>query len=116
MMDKRDRNRREKKKQEQRRRIRSSHLRKKRRSLHIKHKKRRKKDCMVGVPFVIAFHGDPARLFYCADYPVSYELIPRTSVYPAYMRPFERLGTFGMHHVTQIHGKILIFEAGCGAG
>ena len=88
----------------------------KKRSLHAKHKKRRKKDCMIGLPFVTAFLGDPTRLYYCADYPISYELIPRTSIYPAYMRPFERLGTFGMHHVTQIHGKILIFEAGCGAG
>jgi len=115
-MDKRDRKRREKKKQEQRRRTRSSLLRKKRRSLHAKHKKRRKKDCMVGVPFVIAFHGDPARLFYCADYPTSFELIPRTSVYPIYETPLERLAKYIGHHVTQIHGKILIFDAGCGAG
>lgn len=115
-MDKRDKKRREKKKQEQRRRTRNSLLRKKRRSLHAKHKRRRKKDCMVGLPFVIAFHGDPARLFYCADYPTSFELIPRTSVYPQYMTPLERLAKYIEHHVTQIHSTVLIFDAGCGAG
>jgi len=87
-------------------------LKKKRRSLHKKHKDRRKKDCMIGLPFIIAFHGDPSQLFYCADYPTSYELIPRTNKYPwEYNSPLERLKRYMEHHVTQIHDKVLIYKA-----
>lgn len=88
-------------------------LKKKRRSLHHKHRDRRKKDCMIGLPFVIAFTGDPAQLFYCADYPTSFELIPRTKRYPwEYNGPFARLIRYQEHHVTQIHNKVLIYKAG----
>jgi len=111
----RDRKRRDKKKTKQRARQRTKQrlrLKKKRLSLHDKHKKRRKKDCILGMPFIVAFTGDPSQLFYCADYPTSYELIPRTEQYPRYGKLFERLQRYMAHHVTQIHGKVLIYKAG----
>jgi len=86
-------------------------LRRKQRSLHDKHKERRKKDCMIGMPFIIAFQGDPSGTYYCADYPTSFELIARTSQYPQRMGPFARLKQYLSHHVTQIHAKILIYKA-----
>lgn len=87
-------------------------LRKKRRSLHDKHKNRRKKDCMIGMPFIIAFTGDPSQLFYCDDFPKTYELIPRTEKYPTYGKYFARLIRYLAHWVTQIHNKVLIYKAG----
>jgi hypothetical protein len=87
-------------------------LKKRRRSLHNKHKDRRKKDCMIGMPFIVAFHGDPAQLFYCDDYPKTYELIPRTEKFPMYERYFARLMRYLSHWVTQIHNKVLIWKAG----
>lgn len=87
-------------------------LKKKRHSLHDKHKDRRKKDCILGMPFIIAFQGDPTKTYYCADYPSSFELIPRTDKYPKYSGPFKRLKTYLDHHVTQIHNKVLIYKAG----
>lgn len=106
----------EKKKQQtrERQRVRQVQLlRKKRRSLHDKHKDRRKKDCMIGLPFIIAFHGDPSQLFYCADIPKTYELIPRTNNYPwSWEGPLARLMRYLDHHVTQIHNKVLIWKAG----
>ena len=86
--------------------------RKKYRSLHDKHRERRKKDCMIGMPFIIAFQGDPAGKFYCNDYPDTFELIPRTKQYPKYTNPFQRLKTYLKHHVTSIHRKVLIYKAG----
>jgi len=84
----------------------------KRRSLHDKHKERRKRDCMIGMPFIIAFTGDPAGLFYCADIPQTFELIPRTSNFPnRWMQPFARLKQYLWHHVTCIAKKILIYKA-----
>lgn len=103
-----------KSKSKQRRRTaqRQKHKRK-RRSLHKKHKDRRKKDCILGMPFIIAFEGDPARLFYCADIPKTYELVPRTSMYPWIVEgPLERLKRYLDHHVTQMHSKVLIYKAG----
>jgi len=81
------------------------------RSLHDKHKERRKRDCMIGLPFIIAFQGDPTMTYYCADLPQSFELIPRTERYPSNKSPFERLATYLKHHVTQIHAKVLIYKA-----
>lgn len=118
-MDRKDRKRREeekKKKERQKQRRYTAQrllLRKKRMRLHDMHKKRRKKDCIIGMPFIVAFHGDPAQLFYCADFPTSYELIPRTDKYPwNYDGPLERLKRYMWHHVTQIHDKVLIWKAG----
>lgn len=82
------------------------------RSLHEKHKERRKRDCMIGLPLIIAFHGDPARMFFCADYPTSYELIPRTSWYPKRGRPWERIKQYTSHHITSISLRVLVYKAG----
>lgn len=101
-----------KSKKKQRRARQKQKLKKRRRSLHKKHKQRRKKDCMIGMPFIIAFTGDPMQLFYCADYPTSFELIPRTGRYPWYSGPFARLIQYLSHWVTQIHNKVLIWKAG----
>jgi len=111
---KNDKRRKKKTKKKTRLRVRQRQLlKKKRRSLHKKHKDRRKKDCMIGLPFIIAFHEDPSQLFYCADYPTTFELIPRTSKYPWYYNsPFARLLRYLEHHVTQIHEKVLIYKAG----
>lgn len=85
----------------------------KRRSLHRKHKERRKKDCMIGLPFIIAFQGDPAQLFYCNDIPRTFELIPRTEKYPFYMlSALDRLKQYMKHHVVHIAKKVLIYKAG----
>ena len=101
------------KKQKTRRKTRQRLILRKKRSLHAKHKKHRKKDCIMGMPFIIAFHGDPAQLYYCADIPKTYELIPRTVKYPwQYNSSLARLKRYMEHYVTQISGKILIFKAG----
>lgn len=82
----------------------------KRRSLHDKHKERRKKDCMIGLPFITAFQGDPAMPFYCNDVrdydgtPV-YELIYSE-------RKLARLARYLNHHVVTMHAKVLIYKAG----
>lgn len=87
--------------------------RKKRRSLLERCRRRRKRDCMIGLPFIIGFAGDPAQLYYCADFTTSYELIPRTQRYPwDYETPFARLKRYTAHHITQIHNKVLIYKAG----
>jgi hypothetical protein len=112
-MGKKDRRKRKRSKQKSRSHVKQRQLlRKKRRSLHDKHKRRRKKDCVLGMPFIIAFHGDPTKTYYCADYPSSFELIPRTNKYPNYSGPFARLKRYMQHHVTQIHDKVLIYKAG----
>jgi hypothetical protein len=72
-------------------------------------RERRKKDCTLGLPFVVAFQGDPAQTFFCADYPTSYELIPRTGKYNGGL---ERLAQYMRHHVTCLHRKVLIYKAG----
>ena len=64
------------------------------------------------MPFVIAFQGDPAQMFYCADYPMSYELIPRTRNYTRYAAPLQRLLKFMRHHVSGIGTRVLIHKAG----
>lgn len=76
-----------------------------------KRRKRRKKDCMLGLPFIIGFQGDPMRLFYCNDIPKYYELIPRTELYPHCYGPFERLKKYMKHFVIKMHGKVLIWKA-----
>jgi len=76
-------------------------------------KRRRKRDCNLGMPFIIAFQGDPTQLYYCADFPTSFELIPRTRKYPwNYNSPFARLKRYMKHHVTSLHKKVLIYKAG----
>jgi hypothetical protein len=85
--------------------------RRKHRSLHDKHNERRKKDCILGMPFIVAFQGDPSKTFYCADHPETFELIPRTGRFPKYERPLARLARYLDHHVTQIHAKVLIYKA-----
>lgn len=89
--------------------------RRKYRSLHDKHKDRRKKDCMIGMPFVIAYQGDPAQNFFCNDIH-TYDLIFGE-------KNFARLERYLAHHVVTMHEKVLIFEAGpdhqcpaCGIG
>jgi len=86
------------------------HTEKKRRSLHRKHRDRRKRDCMIMMPFIVAFQGDPARPFYCNDVrdyhnePI-YELIRAE-------RPFARLERYLGHHIVSIHAKVLVYKAG----
>lgn len=83
--------------------------RRKLRTLHDRHRDRRKKDCMLGMPFIIAFQGDPARPFYCNDVhdiygePI-YELIREEG-------PFVRLKRYMNHHVVSLHAKVLIYKA-----
>ena len=100
-------------KRKERRRIVQIQLnRKRKRGLLERRRRRRKRDCMIGLPFIIGFAGDPAQLFYCADFPMSYELIPRTHRYPwDYETPFARLIRYTSHHITQIHDKVLIYKA-----
>lgn len=76
-----------------------------------KRRNRRKKDCMLGLPFIIGFQGDPTRLFYCNDIPKSYELIPRTAKYPNWEGPLARLKRYLRHFVIKMHGKVLIWKA-----
>ena len=94
---------------------------KRKRTLHEKHKERRKKDCMLTMPFILAFMGDPTREFYCADFPETYEIIPKTDIYNRKSHPwmgnekqgdFFRLGRYMDHKVDSILGKILIYDAG----
>jgi len=75
-------------------------------------RRRRKRDCSLGLPFIIAFQGDPTQTYYCADLPRTFELIPRTRKYPAYAHPLGRLKYYMKHHVTQMHSKVLIYKAG----
>lgn len=86
---------------------------KKRLSLHLKHKERRKKDNMIGLPFIIAFQGDPARPFYCNDVMDkgihTYELIHKDG---SWDKAFARLKTYLAHHVVSMTAKILIYKAG----
>lgn len=107
--EERKRRKREEEKKKELQRLRELH---KRRSLHDKHKERRKKDCMIGMPFIIAFQGDPAGLFYCNDIPDRYELIPRTSRFPRQTDMLARLKQYMKHHVVHIAKKVLIYKAG----
>jgi len=84
--------------------------RKKRRSLHDKHRRRRKKDLMPNIPFLVAYQGDPAMgaYYYCNDVH-GYQLIGATR------RPFERLQRYlmkGIASIFKLDGKILVKEAG----
>jgi len=100
----------ERRKEQQRSKMRMSQElehRRKYRSLHDKHKDRRKKDCMIGMPFIIAFHGDPAQNFFCNDVH-SYELIHENGNDKA----LARLERYMSHHVVTMQNKVLIFEAG----
>lgn len=92
------------------------------RTLHDKHRDRRKKDCMIGLPFVIAFQGDPAQNFFCNDIH-SYELIHDEVGRTDSLRDkaFYRLIRYMDHHVVTMHAKVLIYKAGnlcpvCGIG
>ncbi len=65
---------------------------------------------MIGLPFIIAFQGDPAQNFYCNDVrdcdgtPI-YELIKKE-------KNMARLERYLAHHVVSIHAKVLIYKAG----
>jgi hypothetical protein len=125
-MDDDDRRRRkkdeERRKKEQRERQRS-HLmqvlrlreRSRRRTLHDKHRDRRKKDCMMGIPFILAFQGDPAREFYCNDQH-GYELIhAHTMTIWGISRTenaLERLERYMEKHVVWMGHKVYIYQAG----
>jgi hypothetical protein len=82
-----------------------------------KKEQRRKKDCSIGMPFIIAFQGDPARKFYCNDVrdngePV-YELIHAQSERMGYMeKKFARLRRYLHNHVVSMNAKVLIYKAG----
>ena len=83
---------------------------KKRRSLHDKHRRRRKKDLVPNIPFIVAYQGDPAMgaYYYCNDAHY-YKLIGATK------RPFDRLERYlmkGIASIFALEGKILIKEAG----
>jgi len=81
------------------------------RSLHDKHRRRRKKDMMVGLPFIIGYQGDPAMgvgYMYC-DQIHSFKLIA-----PSGWKPFVRLYKYQAKPIKSMfsmEGKILVKEA-----
>lgn len=81
------------------------------RSLHDKHKRRRKKDMMIGMPFIIGYQGDPAMgvaYMYC-DQVRTYKLINA-----GWFKPFARLQRYLAKPILTmfaIQGKILVKEA-----
>lgn len=83
--------------------------RRKMRSLHDKNRDRRKKDCMIGMPFIIAYQGDPAQNFFCNDVIHNgvhdYDLIFGE-------KNFARLDRYLAHHVVTLHARVLIYKAG----
>jgi len=116
-----DEEKRRRKKQEEERKRREAELKqkqKKRLSLHQKHKDRRRKDNMIGLPFIIAYQGDPARGFYCNDVKVfgvhNYELIHDNKQDNLLIRDkaFQRLRRYLSHKVMSMQAKILIWNAG----
>lgn len=114
-MDKSEERRREERKKRERERERLRQFleqkqRRKYRSLHDKHKRRRR-DCTLGMPFIIAFQGDPSQLYYCNDIPKYFELIPRTEKYPDHEHPFSRLKRYMRHHIVNIAKKVLVYKA-----
>ena len=83
----------------------------KRRSLHDKHRRRRKKDLMPNIPFLVAYQGDPAMgsYYFCND-------VIRNGVhnYQLITRSFSRLDRYCMKGIASIfaqEGKILVKEA-----
>lgn len=86
------------------------HVAKRKRSLHDKYRRRRKRDVMVGMPFSIAYVGDPAMgsRFYCNDMH-SFKLIG-----PSGWKPFVRLHSYQMKPIVSmflVDSKILVKEA-----
>lgn len=93
--------------------------RRKKQTLHRKHKERRAKDIMTGIPFVMGFLGDPALRWRCAQshYRTYYDLIPygpqatkRNNV----LRKFNLLRQYGKHPIQELFkmgGRILIKNA-----
>lgn len=80
------------------------------RSLHDKHRRRRKKDLVPNIPFIVAYQGDPAMgaYYFCNDVH-DYKLIGST------LKPFERLKRYQMKGIAslfKLDGKILVKEAG----
>lgn len=108
--DEEKRRKRKKEEEERKKREQELKLKSRLRTLHDRHRERRKKDCMLGMPFVLAFQGDPAGFFYCNDLPKTFELIPRTKMYKG-DTPLERLKKYMRHHVVQIAKRILIYKA-----
>jgi len=97
---------RERKKQKQRQ-------EQKKRSLHKKHKDRRKKDLTNGLPFIIAYHGDPAMgmgYFYCNDLH-SYKLIAPKDRYEKAFARLKRYQKKPIASMFKLEGKILVKEA-----
>jgi len=85
--------------------------RKKKRSLHDKHRERRKKDMMIGMPFIIGYQGDPAMgmaYMYC-DQVHSFKLIAsrREKVF-ARLKRYQKKAIKSMF---KLEGKILVKEA-----
>jgi len=83
----------------------------KQRSLHDKHRMRRKKDLMVGMPFIIGYQGDPAmgNRFYCNDIRSFKLIVPNK-----FDKPFARLYRYQMKAIASIlmfDMKILVKEA-----
>jgi hypothetical protein len=79
------------------------------RDYYDRNRRRRKRDCSMGMPFITAFMGDPAMPFYCNDVRdvngnTTYELIKQEG-------PFVRLKRYMKHHVVSIAKKILIHNA-----
>jgi len=79
------------------------------RTIHDRNRRRRKRDCALGMPFILAFQGDPARPFYCNDVrdgrePI-YELIKSEN------GTLSRLRRYMLHHVVQMQAKVLIYKA-----
>ena len=84
------------------------------RSLHDKHHDRRKRDCMIGLPFIIAYQGDPAQNYFCNDIH-DYQLIYEAGgcgLWSKKEKAFTRLARYLDHHVVTLHAKVLIYKAG----
>jgi len=88
------------------------------RRLHTKHKNRRKKDCMIGMPFIIGYQGDPARGYYfrCNDMQRMYKNrldYHYHLINPLTEKPFSRLKRYQKKRISDIAkiGYILVEEA-----
>jgi hypothetical protein len=85
-------------------------------NLHKKHKERRKRDAIPGLPFIITFQGDPAKDFRCEDVHDSinkhtYVLVPRKANY-YYTLGLSRLACYMHHRITRLYeGQLLVYKA-----
>lgn len=109
-MDEEERRRRKKREEEKKKQLQKSLLKSRCRLLHDRNRRRRKKDCMIGLPFIVAYQGDPAQNFYCNDVRdghgnACYELIRHEG-------PFIRLKRYMKHHIINLSKKVLVYKAG----